>query len=353
MKLKLVQDEQEWKKILLKFHITDIYYQYEYAVSMARHFESDPVLIWFGNESAGFLYVLLIMDISKADVFKGSIPPKVYYDAETPYGYGGPYFVGEYRWEETDRVQFMAQMRNKCLELGIVAQFIRYYPFMFELGKSTMIADKYGTYKSTVCMELGDADSIDRQLDSQYRRKLRKAKESGVVIEWDKGERLDDFMRLYRMTMDAHEADKMYYFKKEYYEYLMERFKEHLIFFYACLEGKTVGASLFLYDENYMHFHLGGRDIHAPKVPFENLLMVEAAKWGGQQGIRRLHLGGGMSDEDSLFQYKKKFNRKGILPFYIGRTIFDGVKYEELQKLRKQQDNAFDMENPFYIGYRF
>lgn len=352
MGLKLIWDEKEWKKILIKHDITDVYYQYEYAVSMARHFESEPLLVCFGDDSGGFLYVLLIMDISKEDVFRGSIPAQTYYDAETPYGYGGPYFWGNHQWAKEDGVLFRDQMRKECKKRGIITQFIRYYPFVFDEEKSTLIADKFETYKSTVYMELSDADSIDRQLDSKYRGMARKAAESGVVIKWDKGESLNDFLRLYSMTMDMHKANKMYYFQREYYEYLMENFLDNLVFFYAYFQGKVVGSSLFLYDKDYMHYHLSGRDINAPQIPFERLLMVEAARWGCKRGIRKLHLGGGMSNEDSLFQYKKRFNRNGIMPFYIGRTIFDEEKYEELKLLRKQNDDSFDMENTFYIAYR-
>ena len=202
-------------------------------------------------------------------------------------------------------------------------------------------------------MDTSDKDRVTEQLDAQYRRKIRKAAEAGVSIITDQGEKIDSFIRLYNATMKMHRADDFYYFPKEYYEYLIRHFKDHLIIFYAYLDGEIVGASLYLYDKHYMHFHLGGRDVNAPNVPFENYIMVEAAKWANEHGMQKLHLGGGLSEGDSLFRYKKKFNRGGILPFYIGRSIFDEEKYAQLMRVRAEADSNFDEINTFYIQYRY
>ena len=238
-------------------------------------------------------------------------------------------------------------------ELGIITQFIRFYPLMFVEGKSTIITDRFGTYKSTIYMDLENADTVMLNLDSQYRRKVRKAIAAGVSIEHDKGDQIEHFVRLYNMTMKMHNADGMYFFGEEYYDSLIRDFYNNLEVFYARIGERIVGASIFLYDEEFMHFHLGGRDVEVSSVPFENLLMVEAAKWGVNRGIKKLHIGGGLSDEDSLYQYKKKFNRSGVLPFYIGRSIFDENKYTELMTLRADSDKYFDPNNRFYIQYRF
>jgi hypothetical protein len=63
-------------------------------------------------------------------------------------------------------------------------------------------------------------------------------------------------------------------------------------------------------------------------------------------------LGGGLSENDSLFGFKKQFNKNGRLPFYVGRTIFIRSVYDYLLGVRKQLDAEFDPNNDFLIQYR-
>jgi FemAB family. len=320
---------------------------------MAEHINAKPILIDVFDNKGGFVYALIILDIEKAEKFHGLIPSNTFFDAETPYGYGGPCFYGNMVFDNDNIRDFQFTLKEALANEKIITQFIRFYPLMFEEGKSTLIVDDFGTYKNTIIMDLSSEDIIRSNLDSQYRRKIKKASESGVIIKHDKGENIKEFIRLYNMTMNMHSAEKMYYFKENYYRSLINEFSNHFEVFYALLDDKVVGASIFLYDKQFMHFHLGGRDVNAPSVPFENMLMVEAAIWGGEKGLKKLHLGGGLTGEDSLFQYKKKFNRSGVRPFYIGRTIIDERKYKELMNIRTNSDNGFDPQNSYYIQYRF
>lgn len=350
--LQFIKEKTEWKKLLSNKGITDVYYQYEYVSPISNHLNGVPVLIHYGNDDSGFIYAIIIQDIALDQKFQGVIPKGIFYDAESPYGYGGPIFYGDFEVTEAITADFQSNLKKLCREEGLITQFIRFYPLLFE-KRSAIIADRMGTYKSTIYMDTSDKDRVTAQLDSQYRRKIRKATEAGVKIVTDQGERIDEFIRLYHATMEMHQADDFYFFPKEYYEYLIRNFKDHLILFYAYLDDKVVGASLYLYDQKYMHFHLGGRDVHAPNVPFENLIMVEAAKWANEHGMQKLHLGGGLSEQDSLFGYKKKFNRAGMLPFYIGRSIFDEEKYAQLMRVRAETDSGFCEDNAFYIQYRY
>lgn len=353
LELELIDEKNKWKQILQQYQITDVYFQYEYVDPMARHLNAEPLLVEYISDDGGFIYSLLIMDVAMDPKFRNLIPEKTYFDAETPYGYGGPCFFGDMHFDDKGIQECQNLLREKLRRRGVISQFVRYYPFMFQEGKSTIITDRFGTYKSTIYMDLTDEETIMSNLDPQYRRKVRKAVEAGVKIEHDKGRNIEEFIRLYNMTMEMHAADDMYFFDADYYDRLINGFGDHFEVFYARLNDKIVGASIFLYDSEYMHFHLGGRDIEAPNIPFENLLMVEAAKWGSKRNIKKLHIGGGLSEGDSLFQYKKKFNRSGMLPFYIGRMIFDDGKYKKLMQIREAHDENFDRDNAFYIQYRF
>lgn len=351
--IKIITEKTAWKSAVESHGITDVYFQYEYVAPMATHFDAEPILIDYCDDNGGFVYALLVMDIAKDKKFKGLLPEKTWFDAETPYGYGGPCFYGMMKLDNDSVFRCKNLINEALVSKGIITQFIRFYPLMFEDKKSTLIVDEFDTYKSTVYMELTNEAIIMSNLDSKYRWEIKKAQKYGVHILHDKGENVQDFIRLYEATMDMHKAEKIYYFNKGYYRSMLDNFKNNIEIFYAFIDNNIVGAAIFMYDKQFMHYHLAGRDIYAPNIGFEKLLLVEAAKWGSGQGIKKLHVGGGVTEGDSLFQYKKKFNRSGILPFYIGRTIVDEAKYNELINLRKNNDPNFDPNNKFYIQYRF
>lgn len=66
-----------------------------------------------------------------------------------------------------------------------------------------------------------------------------------------------------------------------------------------------------------------------------NLLLYKVALWGYDNGYKTFHLGGGVgSKKDSLFQFKRKFNKKDLNSFFTGKKIFDEDKYRKLMNLR-------------------
>ena len=92
--IRVVSNAEEWNEVISSCDIKDVYFQYVYAQAMAIHFKARPVLVNCFDELGGFVYVLLINDIANDSKFKDIIPRNKYFDAETPYGYGGPYFYG-------------------------------------------------------------------------------------------------------------------------------------------------------------------------------------------------------------------------------------------------------------------
>lgn len=67
-----------------------------------------------------------------------------------------------------------------------------------------------------------------------------------------------------------------------------------------------------------------------------------------KNGFRKLHLGGEVgSGHDSLYKFKKAFNRGADMEFHIGKKFFNKGKYEELCKIR----NVKIEESSLYDGY--
>ena len=94
--MQVIRDKQTWDRIVKSFMKWDIYYLYDYAVSLEQHGDGAPCLLYFETDKCRMCYVLMINDISHSKSFRGYLEDNLLFDAETPYGYGGPMIEGDF-----------------------------------------------------------------------------------------------------------------------------------------------------------------------------------------------------------------------------------------------------------------
>lgn len=353
------EESIHWNETVKSFPHWDIYYLNEYARSLEVHGDGKAYLVSFRYEreaeaavqTCRISFVVMQKGIFEDTRFADILEKDTWYDWETPYGYGGFLMEGEFEGSAVEA--FEGHLKAYALKHHIVSQFVRFYPvYRNEAPFLKLSGSEIRYLKDTVYIDTGKKDEIMAQMDSKNRNMVRKAQKNGVTVFHDKGEHLDEFIRVYEATMNHNGASGYYYFERAYYQYLIENMRNHIEFFYSVHEGKIIGASIFFYNEEYMHYHLSGMYPQYRHLAATNLLLYEASLWASERGIRLLHLGGGIEADDSLFGFKKQFNKNGRLPFYIGRLIFDKEAYHELLCLRKKKDENFDENNGFMIQYR-
>lgn len=312
------------------------------------HGDGEPLLIDFENGSERFCYVVMQKDIACSDKFNGIIPSGTYHDWETPYGYGGP--LTDSIISGASQELFQKEITTYCTQNHIVSQFVRFHPL---LKNHTVLPEviEVRHLRETIFMDTVSPERIMQNMDSKNRNMVRKAIKSGVIIERRDIGDYQDFIPMYEETMQKNGADPYYLFNGTYFDSL-GMMQENACILYAMLEGKPISSSILFYNDRYMHYHLSGSCVEYRKYSPSNLLLYEAACMASQMGIKQFHLGGGMAPEDSLFGFKKQFNKYGRAPFVVGRTIFDSKAYKELLYIRKEQDPEFDVENGFMIQYR-
>lgn len=343
-------DAKRWNDIVCTYDKKDIYYMCEYAVSFMENEDGVPYLLNYEGDGCRLCYPVIEKDIAEFSVFHGSIDKGKYFDWNTPYGYGGP-LSDISRLTPWQQNEFKKELYQLAKERNIVSQFIRFHPLLQnQLVCDEVIENVY--IKDTIFMNLTTQEDLMVQMDPKNRNLIRKAIKNNVEIYHDNGKYIDEFMQVYGVTMDRDNARAFYYFPKSYYEYLKKHMTEETEFFYAIKDGQLSAASIFFYNENYMHYHLSGNYIEYRTFAPTNLLIYTAANWGREKGIKALHLGGGVGIEDSLFHFKKQFNKNGRIGFYIGRNIFLPEIYRELLNKRKEKNPLFDIDNSYYIQYR-
>ena len=339
---------ESWDRIVKSFADYDVYYLCGYLKAFRVHGDGEPLLFYFENGATRAMNAVMRRDIGRAPKLAGLIPENTYFDLSTPYGYGGFLVEGE------DVADLDREYSQYCRDRGIISEFVRFHPV---LGNAGPVAPMYGTAVRgrTITMELSSPEQIWNDLAAKNRNIIRKAQKSGVEVCWGRDRSLfSEFMRLYGRTMDRDHADPYYYFEKEFYDSIFEDLRHHSLVFYSLYTGKIIAMAVILFANGRMHYHLSASDREYGHLAPTNLLLYEAACWGCENGLRTLHLGGGLGGrEDSLFRFKAAFREKSDTFFSTGTKVFDEKICRELIGIRNLESAGEpEADTSFFPAYR-
>lgn len=337
------QDNEKWDNIVKSFKDYDIYYLCGYAKAFQIHGDGEPLLFYYENDDLRGINVVMKRDIAQDPHLIGKISKSTYFDFSTPYGYGGWILEGK-----GCHSALYAAYVDWCVKNNIVSEFVRFHPIL----ANHIYAD--GFYEviplgNTIAMDLSSSEVIWENLTSRNRNMIRKAQKSGVrIFNGCSTVLYDTFREIYNITMDKNDADEYYYFSSDFYRSILNDLSQNARLFYAEKDGEIIAASIFLWANDRMNYHLSGSKRNFQNIAPCNLLLYEAAFWGSVNGYKTLHLGGGVgSGEDSLFAFKKSFYRGKSYRYYIGKKIFSQKIYDELVSRRPDL-----FESNFFPRYR-
>lgn len=347
-----MKNKEEWDSIVKSFNLYDVYYLSGYLNGFKIHGDGEPLLFYYEDDCVRGINVVMKRDIASFVGLSEYINPNIYYDLTTVYGYGG--WIIEKKIDKDISLDFLnEEYITWCKENEIISEFVRFHPL---LGNYELVSSIYDVVHlgSTVYMDITSEDIIWQNMTSKNRNMIRKANKSGLKTCYSQDPKMiESFMEIYNATMDKDNATDYYYFKKEYYDSVLLDLGNNAMWFYTMLDETIVAISIFLYENGNMHYHLSGSRREYQNLAPTNLLLYEAAKWGTQNGYKKLHLGGGVgAAQDSLYKFKKAFNRNEDKEFCIGKKIFNEEIYNELVDIRKANENGFDTTRSFFPLYR-
>ncbi len=334
-----LENKQEWDNVVCSFDNYDVYHLSGYVSAFKINGDGEPLLFYYENDGLKGINIVMKRDIAKCPHFKGLIPENTYFDFATPYGYGGWILEGK----TENSTQLFCEYENWCIDNNIVSEFVRFHPV---INNSELSAQCYDVIPlgNTVTLDISSPEVIWENITSKNRNVIRKAEKSGVEIKIGNEPWLyEKFTEIYNMTMEHDNADKYYFFSKEFYDSIREDLANNSQIFYAEKDGEIIAASIMIYANGKLNYHLSGSLFEYRTFAPSNLLLYKAALWGCENGYKTFHLGGGVgSGEDNLFKFKKSFFRKDELTrFAIGKKVFMKEKYQELVKCRGETDSSF------------
>lgn len=345
----------KWDNIVCSFKKYDVYYLSGYVKAFEKNGDGKAILVYYqdtdaireGRPMTRAINVVMKRDISEISFFKDKIGEQQWFDVVTPYGYGG--FITE----GTNYQGIKREYDVFCKQENIVAEFVRFHPVLRNWER---LDDMYEvTYLgNTVCIDTTDVDTIWSNISSKNRNMIRKAKKEGLAVYWCRTpEIIKPFMEIYKATMDRDEAASYYYFGADFYESILNDLKHNAMWFYTMKGTEIVAISIFMFCNGQMHYHLSASKREYSNLAPSNLLIYEAAVWAAKNGYKTLHMGGGVgAQEDSLYKFKKSFNRGEDKQFCVGKKIYNTEMYQKLTDMRFNDSLDSDANSFFFPVYR-
>lgn len=349
MELLGLNNGDKWDDIVKSFPNYDVYYLSGYVKPFEVHGDGCPVLLYYTNDRGGrAICVLMLRDVGSTPLFKGNIPDGKFFDAVTPYGYGGFIFDGDIDYKELSK-EFHQTLQNR----NVNSVFFRFHPVLDNAKDNEGIVNVIPLGK-TIAFDLSSPEVIWENITSKNRNMIRKAEKSGVEIHHSSDPILfKTFKEIYDETMRGDNAEEYYFFGEEFYQSIANDLKGNYEIFYATHENKIISIAIMIFANVQMHYHLSGSLREYRSLAPSNLLLYKAALWGYEQGYKTFHLGGGVgSGEDPLYKFKAAFNRNSDYRFAIGKMIINEESYNSLVNIRSDLDPDFNSQSNYFPVYR-
>jgi hypothetical protein len=278
------------------------------------------------TDRGGVLYPVIVRPLSLEPWAAGEAAC----DLTTAYAYGGPF---AWNVDASEAAEFWARFAEWARGIKAATSFAR-----LSLFPETLLPFHGETVDRgpNVIRALVPEEELWKDYDGKVRRNAQRARREGVTVVSDpKGERLDDFLKIYASTMDRHEAHDSYYFPRSMFETIIAELPGRFVFTHAMVGGRVVSSDLMLLSERTAYYWLGGTLADYFALRPNDLLKHETFLICRALGKERVVLGGGYKPDDGLIRYKRAFAPGSEARFLVGQATFDAALTERLVTLRR------------------
>ena len=152
-------------------------------------------------------------------------------------------------------------------------------------------------------------------------------------------ETLSKFKEIYNSTMKNLNASNYYYFNENYYKELINLNEN--IFVANIKNNETLIASCLIFKyKNFLHYHIGGSLVEYRNLRPNNFLHCNVIKYGIENNYNTYILGGGLKDDDSLYNFKNKIANVSF-EYVIYKNILNNEIYNRIIKTSPENDGRF------------
>jgi len=299
----------------------DVYYRSKWLQMHSLEDGAKGILFVYSEHGVKWSYAFVLREVPECYGIEA-------YDIESAYGYGGPISESS---EEGFLKRACESFDQWCIEQHVIAEFCAFHPLFqnenWMVGGMSIFQDR-----NTVALSLNGETEIQERYSKDARYMVRRAERGGIEVKvLPVCDYFDKFIEMYRIAMKALDANEFYYFDSKYFEKLKELIQERGWLMVAELNGEWAAASLFMYGDGYLHYHLSANNFEIKAPGATNMILNAAACKGRSMGLKAFHFGGGRTalESDSLLKFKKSMGDQ-VLDFMIGKRIHDKDVYQNV-----------------------
>ena len=338
LKATLMSDHETWKRAWDKLppERRDMYFLPEYLLAYEADGRGEAYCALAMTDDAIWLYPYLRCNIPMADKYFAG---RVFYDIQSPYGYGGPVVnkAGEDKTFLRDAWQYFSDW---CVSTGIVGEFCRFHPLL-ENHLWAPHEMQVSEDRQTVVMDLNYYPNAiwNDSFYRNHRHMIRKAEREGYIFHTVSASgAMSWFVPKYAHTQNLLGGDTETLFGEAYFKTLVAGLGDKAWVGVVTKEEMTLAAVLVLEGAQFAHSHLMIYSSDGPTKGMTNCLYHGVALEAARHGLSILHMGGGKTgdSEDPLFRFKENLGPDRRV-FKIGKRCHNndvyqslGAKWEEL-----------------------
>lgn len=324
-------------------------------VRLSASAEGGEPIAFMAREGERALLIPLIIRPVHAPFFPENLDVT---DAVSPYGYAGPICTPSVAANH-ESVEFLRSAATRLIdslkELRVASAIIRCHPLLTSAHGPLAEFGEFVEHGETVWIDLARDDrELRKEVRPGHRTEIDKLRASGFEVDIDEGsDRLGEFGRIYRETMDRVGARPSYYFGDQYFAELKSALGDRLRIFWAKRGNETASAAMFTECDGIVQYHLSGTADAYVRLHSSKLLIDAATKWAKARGNGVLHLGGGVGGrEDSLFRFKAGFSKRRAT-FRTWRLVVDRAVYDDLcRSWEHAAGRTLSSADHFFPAYR-
>ncbi|WP_298555595.1 GNAT family N-acetyltransferase [uncultured Algibacter sp.] len=335
----VITNKEEWQKALQKANNYDFYHTYDYH-ELSKQDNEKAILIVYKEDDKEIFLPLIIRQI----------PETTYFDATSVYGYAGPL---QKNIDHTfDNANFIKNLNNFFKQEKIVSVFSRLNPF---IKNQKVVLNGLGEINNLgnivnidLTKDVGEQRTIFSKTTKRYLNKCRKLCDFKIS---EKSEDINMFIDLYYENMDRVNAQKKYYFSKQYfYDFINSSdYKTEVLFALDKESGDIISAAMMVKTNSIIQYHISGTKNDYLNLSPIRLLIDEMRLKGSEENYTYFNLGGGLgNNEDELFRFKSSFS-KDFKPFHVWKHIAMPDEYRNLVIEKECNDSDAD----FFPQYRY